>query len=113
MFWRAAVVQLVAVAALAAVLGMALPHGFFEDWGWLVGPGAWVACAALTAMMVRLPAAPHPGRRPARRDPQRPRGGRRSCTGSAPRSRWSSSRSGARGCRVRTPPSAADAQGAA
>jgi hypothetical protein len=55
-FWRAAVVQLVAVAALAAVLGMALPHGFFEHWGWLVGPGTWIACAALTAMMVRLPA---------------------------------------------------------
>jgi hypothetical protein len=57
-FWRAAVVQLVAVAALAAVLGLALPHGFFEDWGWLVGPGAWIACAGLTAMMVRLPAGP-------------------------------------------------------
>ena len=51
-------VQLVAVAALSAVLGLALPHGFFEDWGWLVGPGAWIACAALTAMMLRLPTAP-------------------------------------------------------
>jgi len=57
-FWRVAVVQLVAVAALSAVLALALPHGFFEDWGWMVGPGAWIACAALTAMMVRLPAAP-------------------------------------------------------
>jgi hypothetical protein len=51
-------VQLVAVAALSAVLGLALPHGFFEDWGWLVGPAAWIACAALTAMMLRLPMAP-------------------------------------------------------
>jgi hypothetical protein len=50
-------VQLVAVAALSAVLGLALSHGFFEDWGWLVGPGAWIACAALTAMMLRLPMA--------------------------------------------------------
>ena len=57
-FWRAAVVQLVAVAALSAVLGLALPHGFFESWGWLVGPAAWIACAALTAMMLRLPAGP-------------------------------------------------------
>ena len=51
-------VQLVAVAALAAVLGLALPKGFFEDWGWLVGPAAWIACAALTAMMLRLATAP-------------------------------------------------------
>ena len=58
MFCRAAVVQLVGVAALAAVLGLALPHGFFEHWGWLVGPGAWISCAALTAMMVRLPPGP-------------------------------------------------------
>jgi hypothetical protein len=58
LFLRAAVVQLVAVAALSAVLGLALPHGFFEDWGWLVGPAAWLACAALTALMLRLPAVP-------------------------------------------------------
>ena len=57
-FWRAAVVQLVAVAALSAVLGMALPHHSFEDWGWLVGPAAWLACSALTALMLRLPAGP-------------------------------------------------------
>jgi len=58
LFLRAAVVQLVAVAALSAVLGLALPHGFFEDWGWLVGPAAWLTCAALTALMLRLPAGP-------------------------------------------------------
>jgi hypothetical protein len=57
-FWRAAAVQLVAVAALSAVLALALPHHFFEDWGWLAGPGAWLACAALTALMLRLPTAP-------------------------------------------------------
>jgi hypothetical protein len=58
LFVRAVVVQLVAVAALSAVLGLALPHGFFEDWGWLVGPAAWLACAALTALMLQLPARP-------------------------------------------------------
>jgi hypothetical protein len=58
LFLRAAVVQLVAVAALSAVLGLALPEGFFEDWGWLVGPAAWLTCAALTALMLRLPAGP-------------------------------------------------------
>ena len=57
-FWRAALVQLVAVAALSAVLGLALSHDFFESWGWLVGPAAWIVCAAITAMMVRLPSAP-------------------------------------------------------
>ena len=54
-FWRAGLVQLVAVAALSAILGLVLSHDFFESWGWLVGPLAWLACAAITAMMVRLP----------------------------------------------------------
>jgi hypothetical protein len=58
LFFRAAVVQLVAVAALSAVLGLALPEGSFEDWGWLVGPLAWMTCAALTALMLRLPTGP-------------------------------------------------------
>jgi hypothetical protein len=58
LFCRALVVQLVAVAALSAVLGLALSHSFFEDWGWLVGPAAWIVCAALTAMMLRLPTGP-------------------------------------------------------
>jgi hypothetical protein len=55
LFFRAAVVQLVAVAALSAALGLALPEGSFEDWGWLVGPVAWLTC---TALMLRLPARP-------------------------------------------------------
>jgi hypothetical protein len=54
-FWRAAAVQLLAVAALSALLGLALPKSFFESWGWLTGPAAWIACAALTATMLRLP----------------------------------------------------------
>jgi hypothetical protein len=56
--WHAAIVQLVAVAALSAVLGMALPESFFEDWGWIVGPAAWLACAAITATTLRLPMPP-------------------------------------------------------
>jgi hypothetical protein len=54
-FWRAAVVQALAVAALSAALAAALPHSFFEGWGWVVGPGAWGACAAITARALRLP----------------------------------------------------------
>src|SRR5690349_7122698 len=56
--WRAALVQLVAVAALCLVLGLALPHSFFEDWGFVAGPGAWMACAALTGRVLDLPLAP-------------------------------------------------------
>jgi hypothetical protein len=53
--WRAAVAQALGVAALSLALGLALPHSFFEDWGWLAGPGAWAACALLTARVVGLP----------------------------------------------------------
>jgi hypothetical protein len=51
-------VQLVAVAALSVVLGLALPHSFFEDWGRLAGPGAWLACAAVTGKLLGLPIGP-------------------------------------------------------
>ena len=46
--WRAAVAQVVAVAALSLILAVTLPHSFFDDWGWLTGPVAWLGCAALT-----------------------------------------------------------------
>jgi hypothetical protein len=56
--WRVAVVQVVAVAALSLLLGLAFSHVFFESWGWLVGPLAWMACAWLTARIVGLPEPP-------------------------------------------------------
>jgi hypothetical protein len=56
-FWRAALVQALAVAVLSIALAVALPHSFFEDWGWLAGPAAWMACALVTARVVRLPTA--------------------------------------------------------
>jgi hypothetical protein len=55
-FWRAGLLQLAAVAVLSIVLALLLPKSFFEDWGWVTGPLAWLACAALTAMVLRLPA---------------------------------------------------------
>jgi hypothetical protein len=55
--WRAALVQALAVAAVSIALAIALPHSFFEDWGWLAGPGAWMACALVTARVVGLPIA--------------------------------------------------------
>jgi hypothetical protein len=56
--WRVAVVQVAAVAALSLLLALVFSHGFFEDWGWLTGPLAWMACAWLTARVVGLPEAP-------------------------------------------------------
>lgn len=53
--WRAALLQLVAVALLSLALGLALPEDFFESWGWLAGPAAWMLCAAFTARVLRLP----------------------------------------------------------
>jgi hypothetical protein len=53
--WRAALVQLVAVAVVSLVLALLLPDSFFESWGWLSGPLAWLACAALTARFLYLP----------------------------------------------------------
>ena len=57
-FWRVAVVQLIAVALLAVVLAVIFSHGFFEDWGWLVGPAVWLLCAWFTARVVGLEVAP-------------------------------------------------------
>jgi hypothetical protein len=53
--WRAALLQALLVAAVAVVLGVALPRSFFEDWGWLAGPAAWMLCALVTASVVALP----------------------------------------------------------
>jgi hypothetical protein len=56
--WRAALLQLVSVALLSLALGLALPESFFEDWGWIAGPAAWMLCAAFTARVLRLPPGP-------------------------------------------------------
>jgi len=53
-FWRVAVVQFVAVAVLSLLLALLFSHGFFESWGWLVGPAAWLGCAWITARIVGL-----------------------------------------------------------
>jgi hypothetical protein len=52
--WRSALVQTVAVVVLSVLLAVLLPHSFFEDWGWLSGPAAWLACAAVTARVLGL-----------------------------------------------------------
>src|SRR4051795_13636002 len=52
--WRAAAAQVLLVAVFSLLLALILPHSFFEDWGWLTGPAAWLGCAALTAFALRL-----------------------------------------------------------
>lgn len=56
--WRVAVAQVVAVAVLSVLLALVFSHGFFESWGWLAGPLAWMLCAWVTARVVGLPEAP-------------------------------------------------------
>jgi hypothetical protein len=56
--WRAAVIMGASVAVVALGLGAALSREFFEDWGWAAGPGAWAACATLTARVLGLPVMP-------------------------------------------------------
>lgn len=56
--WRVAVVQTAAIAVLSLLLALVFSHGFFESWGWLVGPLTWMLCAYVTARVVGLPEAP-------------------------------------------------------
>ncbi len=56
--WRAALLQLLAVALLSLALGLALPKSFFVDWGFLTGPASWMLCAAFTATVLKLPLVP-------------------------------------------------------
>ena len=53
-FWKSALIQLLAVAAVSLVLGALLPKSFFESWGWLSGPTAWLLCAAFTAAILKM-----------------------------------------------------------
>ena len=54
---RAALVQAAGVLVLGLATGLALSHAFFEDWGWLVGPAAWLLAATATALVLQLPLA--------------------------------------------------------
>ena len=55
-FWRAAIVQALLVAALFGILiALPLSDDFFEDWGIVAGPLAWIACSLVTGRILRLP----------------------------------------------------------
>jgi hypothetical protein len=55
--WRAALVQTLSVALLFAVLALALPRSFFEEWGAVTGPAAWIVASLVTWRALRLPLA--------------------------------------------------------
>ena len=56
-FWRSLVVQALIVGALfALLLALPLDEDFFEDYGFAIGPVAWLACSLATARMLSLPA---------------------------------------------------------
>ena len=58
LFLSAALVQIALVVSVAIVLALLLPKSFFESWGWLSGPTAWLACAWATSRILSLPAGP-------------------------------------------------------
>ena len=55
LFWKSLAVQAIVVAIPFVILGLALDESFFEDWGWLVGPAAWLAGSAVTARILSMP----------------------------------------------------------
>lgn len=56
LFWRAALTQAAAVAVVFAILvALPLPEDFFEDYGIVAGPLAWILCAVVTALILKLP----------------------------------------------------------
>jgi hypothetical protein len=56
LFWRAFGVQAAAVIVLFGVLvALPLPEDFFEDYGFVTGPIAWLACSFATGRILSLP----------------------------------------------------------
>jgi hypothetical protein len=53
--WRAALMQTLAVGVLFLALALALPREFFEDWGAVSGPLAWIAASLFTGRVLGLP----------------------------------------------------------
>jgi hypothetical protein len=54
LFWGSVVVQAITVGILFAAL-LPLGHDFFESWGVVVGPVAWLACSYVTGRVLKLP----------------------------------------------------------
>ena len=52
---KAAFLQIVIVAVAFGILRLTLDKEFFEDWGWLTGPVAWLGSATIVAVVLTLP----------------------------------------------------------
>jgi hypothetical protein len=58
LFWKSLVVQALLVGVLFAILiALPLDEDFFEDYGFIIGPLAWLACAAAAARILAVPLA--------------------------------------------------------
>lgn len=53
--WKSALLQAALLGIVFVILAVSLPKSFFEDWGWLTGPAAWLGCAALVGYVLKLP----------------------------------------------------------
>jgi hypothetical protein len=55
LFWKSLAVQAIVVAVPFTILALTVDQSFFEDWGWAVGPIAWLACSVVTARILSMP----------------------------------------------------------
>jgi len=57
LFWRSLLVQALVVGALFGLLVLLpLDEDFFRDYGFAIGPIAWLICSLITARLLSLPA---------------------------------------------------------
>jgi hypothetical protein len=56
LFWRSLAVQALTVGVLFALLALTLDRDFFKEYGFAVGPIAWLGCSLVTARLLTLPA---------------------------------------------------------
>ena len=57
LFWRSLAVQALCVGLLfGLLLLLPLDEDFFKDYGFAVGPIAWIGCSLVTARILSLPA---------------------------------------------------------
>jgi hypothetical protein len=51
---RAGALQALLIFGVSLALGSLLERDFFVSWGWLAGPGAWIACGLAVGALLRL-----------------------------------------------------------
>ena len=56
LFWRSLLVQAVIIGVLFALLALSFDREFFKDYGFAIGPLAWLGCSLVTARLLSLPA---------------------------------------------------------